>query len=330
MAEQRPPSWGGDPSIAWRILLGCVPTPGLDVDELTRRQQALHNVQGWPAPPPVVVGQPGTVERLVAEVRDVPLVLGVANGQLVISAFHAYVDGLGLLDVLAALTAAPVTSSVRGVGDRPRESGGTVDRLREVALAPPASILAPTVSPAEGDSFAAVAVGGRVSTAELVNASATAIVSHNSARGRDSKHVTVAVGAGRPAAAGEPIRNRSELIRIRDVELLGLTDLEQALRSAPLSAAGGSGAGGGLVTRIAVRALAPRLGATLLVSHLGEVTTDAAVGPAFYPVTAGGTGLSLGAVGHNDTTVITLRGRASQWNAGSLRALLASVVDVLK
>ena len=75
--------------------------------------------------------------------------------------------------------------------------------------------------------------------------------------------------------------------------------------------------------------LAPRLGATLLVSHLGDVTTSAAGALAFYPVTAGGTGLSLGAVGHGGSTVLTLRGRASRWDAASLEALLGSVVDLV-
>jgi hypothetical protein len=245
-----------------------------------------------------------------------------------VSAFHAYVDGLGLLDVLAALTEQPVTSSARGVADRPAESGGTLGRLREVALAPPASVVLPAVTPAEGDAFAAVSVPGRVRTSGLVHAAVAAVVAHNTARGRASRHVTVAVGAGRPAAPGELLANRSELIRLRDLEVLAPSGIEDALRTAPLSAAGGSGAGGRL-TGLAVRALAPRLGATLLVSHLGDVTTSAASVLTFYAVTAGGTGLSLGAVGHDDTTALTLRGRAAQWDTASLRALLGSVVELL-
>ena len=59
------------------------------------------------------------------------------------------------------------------------------------------------------------------------------------------------------------------------------------------------------------------------------MTTSAAGALAFYPVTAGGTGLSLGAVGHDDTTVLTLRGRASQWDAAGLAGLLGQVVDRL-
>lgn len=329
MGEHAAPAWGGDPSIAWRILLGSVPARSLSAETLAERQRVLHEQQGWPAPPPLVTGEHAAVLREVAEVRDVPLVLGVAGAQVVVSAFHAYVDGLGLLDVLAALTGDEVGSSARGVGDRPAESGGAVDRLREVAFAPPSSVAPPTVTPAEGDAFAALSVEGTVRTSALVRAAVAAVVAHNTARGRGSRHVTVAVGAGRPSAPGELLANRSELIRLRDLEGRSATEVENALRTAPLSAAGGSGAAPGRLTAAALRMLAPRLGATLLVSHLGDVTTSAAGALAFYPVTAGGTGLSLGAVGHGGSTVLTLRGRASRWDAASLEALLGSVVDLV-
>ena len=56
MTESSPPAWGGDPSIAWRILLTATPTTPLTVERLAERQAALHQEQGWPAPPPVVSG----------------------------------------------------------------------------------------------------------------------------------------------------------------------------------------------------------------------------------------------------------------------------------
>ena len=230
-----------------------MPSPTVSASALGERQRTLHEAQGWPAPPPVVTGDAGAVLREVADVRDVPLVLGLAGGQLFVSAFHAYVDGLGLLDVLAALTGQPVTSSARGLGDRPGESGGIVDRLKEVAFAPPATVALPAVTPADGDAFAAVSVSGRVRSTALVHAAVAAVVAHNAARGQGSRHVAVSVGAGRPSVPGEPLANRSELIPLRDLEVLPLSAVEEALRSAPLSVAGGSGAPGRLAS-LAVRA----------------------------------------------------------------------------
>lgn len=326
MTDLSPPTWGGDPSIAWRILLTARPAGGLTVAAATERQAVLHREQGWPAPLPVATGDAVALRRDLAEVRDLPLVLGIAEDHLVVSAFHAYVDGLGLLDVLAAVTGGAVRSSARGVADRPSGGGGAAGRLREVLLAPPAKVAGAPVPSLDGDAYASLAVAGPVRTADLVHAAVSAVEAHNTARGRPSRHVTVAVGAGRPAAAGEPVANRSELIRLRDLEGLTREQVRAALRSAPLDQAGGDGPGGGRLAALAQRALAPRLGSTLLVSHLGDVTTDAASELAFYPVTAGGSGMSLGAVGHADRTVLTLRARASGWDADGLAELLGRTV----
>lgn len=328
MTESGRPAWGGDPSIAWRILLTARLATPPTLQELGRRLRQLHADQGWAAPPAVTVGDASTLRRDLAEVREVPLVVGLAGDQLVVSAYHAYVDGLGLLDILAALADAQVTSSARGVADRPGDSS-IAGRLAEMAFAPPALVAVRSVTRAEGDAFAVALVPGRVRTSALVHAAVTAVVAHNADAGRRSRHVTVGVGAGRPATKDERLANRSELLRLRDLEGLSRAAIEDALRTAPLSGAGGSGTGGGHLTGLALRALAPRLGSTMLVSHLGDVTTTAASDFAFYPVTAGGTGLSLGVVGHDDQTVLTLRARASAWDTTGLSDLLARVAAAL-
>lgn len=325
MTESDPPHWGADPSIAWRILLTARLAAPPTADELAERQAGLHAAQGWSAPPPVAVGDPAALRRDLAEVRDLPVLVGLAGDRLVVSAFHAYVDGLGLLEVLAALTGTDVSTSARGLDERAAEGAGPLSRLREVLLAPPATVSPPDVVPTEGDAYAATTVPGRVRTSDLVHAGAAGVLAHNHDAGRRSRHVTVAVGAGRPAPEGERLRNRSELLRLRDVELLSRSEVAEALRTTPLSSAGGSGTGGGRLSAVALRALAPRLGSTLLVSHLGDVTAAAATDLAFYPVTAGGSGLSLGAVGLGGRTVLTLRGRASVWDEAGLADLLTRV-----
>ena len=324
--------WVADPSIAWRILLTARTHEPLDPVALAARQSTLHASQGWAAATDVAVDEPDVLRRRLAEVRDEPLVVGLADQHLVVSAFHAYVDGLGLLDVLAALVDSPASSATRGIGDRPPAQSvlrAGLSRLAEVAVAPPARVATVPVTATGGDAYAATSVDGPVRTAALVHAAAAGIVAHNRAAGRSARHVAVAVGAGRPAAPGEPLANRSELIRLRDVDRMAAADVEAALRSAPLSGAGGTGAAGGRVTQVALRILGPRLGSTMLVSHLGEVTTAAASDLAFYPVTAGGTGLSLGAVTHDGRTTLTLRGRGSDWAADGLEGLLAGIAAQL-
>ncbi|WP_372734724.1 hypothetical protein, partial [Nocardioides sp.] len=212
-----------------------------------------------------------------------------------------------------------------GVAARPTESGGTVGRLLEVVTAPPASVATDAATPVAGDSYARASLAVPLRTAELLHAAAAAIVSHNTDAGRGTRHLTIAVGAGKPATAGALLANRSELIRLRDLEGVALEEVRARLKTAPLNPAGGSGSTPGPLAGLALRALAPRLGSTLLVSHLGEVTASAVSDLAFYPVTSGGTGLSLGAVHHRGATTLTLRGRAARWTDEALGVLLARV-----
>jgi hypothetical protein len=65
----------------------------------------------------------------------------------------------------------------------------------------------------------------------------------------------------------------------------------------------------------------------MLVSHLGEVTADQVDRLAFHPVTAGGSGISLGAVGHRGRTTVTLRARAARWSEDDLQELLEAVLE---
>src|SRR5690606_22715834 len=127
----------------------------------------------------------------------------------------------------------------------------------------------------------------------------------------------------------------SALLRLRDVERLDLPAIEDALRNAPPQTPpviAEPRRWTPLVdraTRAGMRLLGPRLGSTMLVSHLGQVTAPGVERLAFHPVTAGGTGLSLGAVGHDGRTVLTLRGRATQWEDNGLEQVLEAVVSLL-
>jgi len=98
-------------------------------------------------------------------------------------------------------------------------------------------------------------------------------------------------------------------------------------------AGAGAGSGGRILSgaaRAALRLAAPRLGSTLLVSHLGALDAPSSVENAsFYPVSGGGSGLALGAATLHGSTTITLRGRAGQHDGEGLQELLALVVGAL-
>ena len=332
------PDWVADPSIAWRILLAADLASPLTADVAEHRLVRLHAEQGWPGTGTLRVGDDRVaLLRQLGDERDGLVSIGLSDEgrHLIVSAHHSRVDGLGLLAVLAAMTDVPVSSTARGVGDRADRSGplGTVvRRLVEVAASPPARIL--PLAPAHPDPLdvhVSVDLPAEVRTAALVVAGARGVAAHNRAVGGPhtrTRHVAVAVGVTREASA-QPIADHSALLRLRDVEALDVDAVTDQLRHAPTQhAVGGSGGSAGIV-RLGLRVLASRLGSTLLVSHLGKVQAHGIDSLTFHPVTAGGSGVSLGAVtldGETPTTRLTLRARGSAWTHHGLEQLLEAVV----
>lgn len=330
--------WVADPGIGWRILLTARLAGPPDHADVADRLAAITAVQEWPAPPPLRARDDLTaLQRELVLADPAPLLVGVSGARLVLSAHHSAVDGLGLLVLLDRLGAGTVRSSARGVGARTTTGGTartTARRLREALLHPPARVSPPPgVLAGTGDVLVERTLPGTHRTAVLVDAAARAIVTHEHVRGRTAAHVAIAVGAVRdqPTDASAPVADRSVLLRLTDVEDLGADGIAAALATAPVQTppAGGGNPLLARATAVGLRALAPRLGSTLLVSHLGEVTAPGVRGLSFHPVTAGGTGLSLGAVGHEGTTTLSLRGRASAWNDNGLEQLLEAVVSLL-
>jgi hypothetical protein len=326
--------WVADPGIGWRIMLTADLAEPPDAGSVLDRLTELFARQRWDGA--AEVRRDDDLDALRARLIDAsaPVVVGVSGSALVVSAHHAWVDGLGLLDVLALVTGRPVGPSVRGVGDRPTRSGfarSAGRRLAEAAFRRPAGIASKGAAGGVGDVFAELSVPGAWRTAAVVDAAVRGVVRHNRAAGRRTRHLAVAVGAGRPSQGDDNgIADRSALIRLTDVEHLSAPQIADLLRTAPLEPRpeAGSRAAGRIMSG-AMRLLSRRLGSTLLVSHLGEVTADGFRGLAFHPVTAGGTGVALGAVGLRGTTVLTLRARATQWDGRGLQELLEEIAEEL-
>lgn len=323
-----------DPSIGWRVLLTATVVRPPDVDAVAEALRDLGAGQGWPSPPLRTADSTATLRERLVHPDPAPLVVGIAGSDLVLSAHHAAVDGLGMLAVLEHLSLGPVTSSARGVGDRHEAHGyvGTVARrLAEAVVRPPARLRPDRVPiPAVGDVMVETEVPGRISTAVLVHAAAHAVADRGAGR-----RVAVAVGATRERPADGALDDRSVLIRLRDVERLDVAGIERALREAPVERPPVTArsrpwtAAVDRASAVGMRVLARRLGSTLLVSHLGEVTAPRLERIAFHPVTAGGTGISLGAAGHAGRTVLTLRARGTDWDGDGLERLLEAVAGRL-
>ncbi|MBL0748184.1 hypothetical protein [Nocardioides baculatus] len=325
--------WVADPTVAWVIALTA------RVREPVTPERVRAGLAATGLDCAVEGSEPSPEASLLARATapgPTALRAVVAGRDLALAAEHQHCDGLGLLALLGTTLPASPTSSARGVGDRPPSGGGTaaaVRRLREAALTPPATVAPGPPGAGDGDSFVRLTVPGRVPVAELVRASVAAVRAHNHDRGARTDRIAVAIGASRDGGAAPVVRDRSALLRLRDVERLSGDALREAIRSAlPEAPPPGSGGGSRLVGAMATAAmglLSGRLGSTLLVSHLGEVEADGVEDLAFYPVTGGGSGVSVGAVGLRGTTVVTLRARRHRHPPLTLEELGRRVLDEL-
>lgn len=324
-------TWTADPGIGWRIVLTAAAT--LAPEDVTRRLDGLAESQAWPAPAQVVTDTDLAVllPRLATTPSRVPLAVGVARGALAISAHHAWLDGVSLLALLERITGTPVRTTARGL-DRTPSHGlrrTAVRRILEALMRPPAPVAgaaAPSTTAAP-DVTVDLRIPGTARTGDLIGAASTALVRVNRRHGRRARRIAIAVGAVQRGSVG--LGDHSLLLRFTSVERLSPAEIQDRLRSAAPEALpqhGGStgrGLARGLVMA-ALRLLRPRLGSTLLVSHLGTVEAPGVSDLRFYPVTAGGSGVALGAVGDSAGTTLTLRARHGS-DPDLLRELLKEI-----
>lgn len=333
------PRWVNDPGIAWRILLTAELAHPPARETLVARLSALCREQGWSAPPAPLEADsvPALRARLSTE-HEAAVLVGTAGHSVVISAHHSHADGIGLLQVLGALTAAPVSAPARGVGDRPTTGGvarTAATRLVESALRPQSRLSPRPSRPTGGaDAMVEARVPGQWRTADVVHAAARGAAAFQRARGRSARRITVSVGAARPSAS-DRIADRTALLRLRDVERLDRAEIADLLRTAPvqtppvLDVAPRLGRVTDQAVATGMRLLRPCLGSTLLVSHLGGVVAPGTERLVLHPVTAGGSGVSLGSISlaDSDETMLSLRARSGYaGTADGLERLLEAIV----
>jgi hypothetical protein len=178
-----------------------------------------------------------------------------------------------------------------------------------------------------------VTIEGAPRTDDLVCAGANAVVAWNRMHDAKASGVVVAVGLSTARGDTQRLADHSAFLRLRHVEHMTRDEVRECLRTAPLELGGFHPSlppAISAVTNAALRVAAPRLGSTLLVSHVGVLHGPARMtAPAFYPVT-GGFGLAIGAATLRGRTVLTLRGRETRHDDEGLGELLALVVEQLE
>lgn len=333
-----PTAWVADPRLAWTPTVACTLPAGLDATTL---QERLHRINDRL--------RPGSTSEPVTESDDEldllrrtsraraggPVTAGLGGELLVVSVDHSVGDGASLLAALTEITGVSLTSGFSGVGERAAQHGfvaARVRRLAEVLFSPPA-VVPPTTptSGVPGDAFAARRVPGTHGTTAVIAASAAACAAEL-VTGRARRRVRIAVGLSTVSGARPALGDHSALLRLSPGTLASPERIRDALRTQGLEPDPGDETydrrpGLARLTTRVQGALASRLGSTVLVSHLGHVTSAGGglCDVAFYPVTGGASGLSVGAVVQDGQTLLTARARAARHDAAGLARVLDAV-----
>ena len=259
-----------------------------------------------------------------------PLVRVAVGDELLIAAHHGAVDGLGLLALLGIALDVPVRSNAGGVGERPPAESfarSAVRRFGEAVFQPPTRIC-----PAAHDRTTAEVLLRRdiprvqAGSAALTLGALRATQAWNRAHGVPANRVVAAVGASRRPGAQLRPEHDSAFFRLPlppGADLPAVRTMLAARAPEPDFPARRNPVAG-----LAIRALAPRLGSTFLMSNLGVV--DAPVASlAFHPAASGRSGVAFGATTVGATTTLTVRARGRDFAPGAAAALLDLLVSGL-
>jgi hypothetical protein len=335
----------GHPGISWSIVCDAVVAPPVDPDIVAQRLARAWPGDGHLGPIPAV--QPVAAEEWRSSLQDAAdrpfaegsprcrVLIGTTDTtRVAVAAHHATLDGLGLIALLGAALGVSLGTGARGI--EPGHSPGTgsveygIRRLIEALADPPARIAPDHGSRrAGGDHLVRIELTRPAGTAALVTAAASAVRGWNRDHGVGPGRVMMAVGAALGPGSAPVIGRQSTWLRlelpdgdIQDVrELLRVAAPEPPPPTAMLRAARLTGLAG---------ALDGRTGSTLLVSHLGRLTSGPVRSAAFYPSAHGRSGVSIGGIGVGAGTTLTLRARRADYSWTAAEELLARVVAELE
>lgn len=323
---------GTDPTVSWSILLQAKLSDVVDARAVPRRLADATAVHPHLGVPPLVEvvdagALTGTRARLATKHyrEGQPLVrVAVCDDVVLLAAHHSAVDGLGLVALLGIAIDERITSSATGLGERDAGRSfarAAITRLTEALLRPPTRI-----APAHGGGTGEHLLDShlprtKLGTADLAAAAGAVTLSWNREHGGRTDRIVAAVGASRRGGDHLDPRDASAFLRLRPTSPTDAAEL-RGLLAAQAPEPDGPGTPG-LLTRVATRVLARRLGSSFLVSNLGVVSAGERVRSlSFFPAASGGSAVAFGAATVGETTTVTVRVRERDFDHDSARELL--------
>lgn len=338
--------WYGDPTISSSVLLHAKLDAPADPTGVGERLTAMIARYPHLGPTPSVqTTRSADWPAMVAGFADQPYIDGfplvrmavdTEEPRMAVAAHHCATNGLGLLALLGAALGTTVTSTARGIGDRPPSTSSPMTaakRLAEALLRPPARITHRGGNPIyTGDVLANVELpAARVGTGELIAATARAVEWWNqreSSRGHHGRHV-VGVEVSRRGGSRLSPGLDSAFLRVPLPADPSGTTVRRTIAECPPEPVYPRTRS--VVPQPVAEALARRLGPTFLVSNLGRAAVGTTVRSlAFHPTASGRSGIAIGVATAGTTTTITIRTRRSDFDGKAARELLDWVVEELE
>jgi hypothetical protein len=338
--------WHGDPTISRSVLLHAKLDSPADPVGVGERLAAMvaHYPHLGPAPGVLTTGSadwPAVLARFADQpyADGWPLVrvaVGTEEPRMAIAAHQSVTNGLGLLALLGAALDTTVTSTARGIGDRPSHTSPAMTaarRLVEALLRPPARIARRGGNPHyPGDVLTDVELpAARVGTGELIAATARAVEWWNQREGSRGHHGRPVAGVEVSCYGGGALSPELDSAFLRvplPADPSGTTVRRTIAERPPEPAYPPASA---VAPQPVAQALARRLGPTFLVSNLGRAGAGTTVRSlAFHPTANGRSGIAIGAATTGAVTTITIRARRSDFDSKAARELLDWVVEELE
>lgn len=333
----------GDPDSSWAIVAEFGFAEPLDpaaLEDRLARLCAEHPHLG--APPPLRLLADADWHSVRGEVAVQPFAengpllrvcLHEGGCRLLVGAHHGVVDGLGLVAVAAAVSGSAIRSHARGIRDQRARRGflrASVRRGLEALFAPPGRFPAhgtPTATPAEDLSMAIFSPppeGVPRGTAALAFAVVQVLGERGATSDRRPRAVLV-VGASRRIDGSLAPDRCTAFLRVPLHADATLAEAQAALAAAepepdfPETSIGGIGP---KVTHL----LRGRLGATALLSNLGQLDAPGLDYVAMFPAASGPRAVAVGLATTPTCTSLTLHTRRAEFDEAEHADLLAALV----
>lgn len=256
----------------------------------------------WSGTRALLTGSPFGDGRAVVRVA-----LGDDGRRLLVAAHHGVCDGLGLVALGGSMAARPISSSARGIGDRPPLEGflaRSARRTLEALVSPPPRFVGTPGGVPGVETLQSI----RLPLARAGSASLICSIVRQWASTAGNGTPVIILGASRRQAGIPSPDRRTAYLRMRVPTDVTIPEMRRLIIECPPEPDFPETTLRGVAPRM-TRLLRARLGATAMLSNLGRLEGNGLVAAEMFPSASGPHAIAFGLASTSTTTTLTLRTR---------------------